>query len=122
MKSISIFFVVFICFVFSNALGNSAIDTDNSDFNRRDLIVKQSLAEQGKSKKDIDITRRVRQSIMNDKALSVYAQNIQITTLNGEVTLSGRVKSIREQQDLLNKARAVSGVTAVNNHTDITTK
>lgn len=112
-------FMLLIC---SYALGNAAIDTDNSNFNNRDQITRQIVAENGKSKQDIEITRQIRKSIVDDKSLSAYAQNVQVVTTDGEVTLKGLVKSVREQRVIVQKAQSVSGVTTVYNQTDVTTK
>ena len=52
--------------------------------------------DQGESSSDINITSQIRRRIMN-QSLSVDAQNITITTRNGQVTLRGRVDSQGEK-------------------------
>ena len=72
------------------------------------------------SKHDVDMTRRIRKSLMADKTLSTNAQNIKIVTLNGRATLRGPVKDVGEQERILKKARKVVGGKHVENQLDVT--
>ncbi len=65
--------------------------------------------QQRNSKSDKNITRRIRQSVVADKSLSMYAHNVKIITRHGVVTLKGPVKSEGEKQAIANKAETVVG-------------
>ena len=65
--------------------------------------------QQSAHKSDTDITRDIRRSIVSDKSLSTYAQNIKIITQNGAVTLKGPVNSDEEKQTVASKAAQVVG-------------
>lgn len=59
--------------------------------------------------KDMDLTKRIRESVMADKALSTYAHNVKIVVVNGTVTLNGVVRSAAERNAVAMKAEAVAG-------------
>lgn len=71
------------------------------------------------SQADTDTTRQIRQLIVDKDEFSVKAHNVNITTINGEVTLKGPVESMKEQQELEKIAKEVAGATRVNNETYI---
>lgn len=101
----------------------SAVEADNSALNKRDQQAQEKTADKhGTSEQDIKISSQLRQSIVKNKTLSTYAQNIKIITVNGEVTLKGPVKSSQEQKALVSAARKVSGVTQVVDQTQVATK
>lgn len=60
------------------------------------------------SQTDVEITRILREELMNDKELSTYAHNISIITLGNNVTLRGTVK---------NKSEGIRIEEMVKNHT-----
>ncbi|MEO5956498.1 MAG: BON domain-containing protein [Nitrospiraceae bacterium] len=72
------------------------------------------------SKHDVDMTRRIRKSLMADKTLSTNAQNIKIMTLNGKATLRGPVKNAGERERILKKAGKVVGVKNVESNLEVT--
>jgi hypothetical protein len=45
---------------------------------------------------DVDLTKRIRQSVVADKSLSTYAHNVKIVTLNGSVTLNALCGPMKE--------------------------
>lgn len=71
---------------------------------------------------DVELTRKIRQELVNDKTLSTDAQNIKIITLNGVVTLRGSVSSAAEKSKVDSLAKKFSGVRQVDNQTEIKTK
>ena len=79
------------------------------------LIAPLVLAACGKSVGDtIDdatITTRVKTSLLNDPA--VGGSRIDVDTVKGVVTLSGRVKTKEEEAQAIALARKISGVTDV---------
>ena len=70
---------------------------------------------QSETEADIRISAAIRKSVTDDKTLSVNAHNVKITTSNGIVTLRGPVKSDMEKSSIEAKAKAVAGVTRVDN-------
>lgn len=78
--------------------------------------------DQSNSKSDIDITARIRRAIMEDKAMSMNAQNCKIITENGVTTLRGPVESQAEKDAIGAKAAAVAGVTRVDNQLEVKAK
>jgi len=58
---------------------------------------------------DLDLTKRIRQSVMADKSLSTYAHNIKIVTVNRTVTLNGVVRSEDEKGAVEMKATNIAG-------------
>ena len=67
------------------------------------------------TEEDIRISAAIRRAVTDDKALSTNAHNVKITTANGIVTLRGPVKSEQEKSSIEAKAKAVAGVTRVEN-------
>lgn len=65
---------------------------------------------------DYLIAKRVRESITADNNLSLSAKNIQVSALNGIVTLSGNIDTYQEKDIVAMKASAVSGVNKVVNN------
>jgi hyperosmotically inducible periplasmic protein len=93
---------------------------DNTKMNQRDQNKNEPTADQQKDNRtDLDITQRIRQSIMYDKSLSTYAHNVKIITQNGQVTLKGPVRSEGEKQAIETKATEVAGANKVTNDLNI---
>jgi osmotically-inducible protein OsmY len=65
----------------------------------------------GDSLDDTTITTRVKTAMLNDPAIGVL--RIDVDTVNGVVTLSGRVTSEAERQQALALARGTTGVSDV---------
>jgi osmotically-inducible protein OsmY len=89
---------------------------DNSKSNKLDPSNTSATAgTQSNHSTDVDLTKRIRQSLMADKSLSTYAHNVKIVTLNGSVTLNGVVRSDEEKNVVEMKAAAVAGKDKVTN-------
>ena len=106
----------------SNANGalspSSAADTppDNTKSNQADPSNSAATADaQTNKSNDIDLTKRIRKSVMADKGLSTYAHNIKIVSVDGRVTLNGVVRSEQEKRALEMKAAAIAGKDNVTN-------
>jgi hyperosmotically inducible protein len=69
---------------------------------------------------DATITGKVKTKMIEDS--EVKARNIDVDTLNGEVTLTGMVASAQEQSRAMELARSVPGVKSVKNNLQIDTK
>lgn len=95
---------------------------DNTKVNKvdRDMTTKTPI-DQSNSKADIDITAAIRRAIMEDKSMSVNAQNCKIITEAGVTTLRGPVNSQAEKDAIEAKAKSVAGVTRVDNQLEVKT-
>jgi len=78
--------------------------------------------QQAMNKADRQLTQQIRKSVMDDKSLSTYAHNIKIVSQNGTVTLRGPVRSEEEKAAIKGKAKAVAGVSAVDNELTVAPK
>lgn len=99
-------------------------DADNTDRNKVDQSgPTKTPIDQSNSSADIKITAEIRRAIMDDKMMSVNAQNCKIITdSSGTVTLRGPVDSAAEKASIEAKARAVVGVRAVVNELEVKLK
>jgi hyperosmotically inducible protein len=94
----------------------SATAPDNTRANKVDQSTTSINADsQSNAPSDIDLTKRIRQSVMADKSLSTYAHNVKIVTVNGGVTLKGVVRSNEERDTIATKASAIAGQDRVTN-------
>ena len=78
---------------------DTAIDADNTRVNPRDRQ-EQTLTplNQGNSKADVATTAQIRKDILAASNMSVNAQNVKIITIDGQVTLRGRVNTAEEKR------------------------
>jgi hyperosmotically inducible periplasmic protein len=84
----------------------SAQQADNTKMNQGTT----ANADQAKNDKtDVKLMARIRRSVDKDKSLSTDAHNVKIVARNGQVTLSGPVKSDAEKQAVEQKATAIAG-------------
>src|SRR5215475_11422527 len=106
----------------SNAFAQSAsaFTPDNSGINVRDRSAGATTADtQSSSKDDVDLTARVRRALINDKSLSIMAQNIKVVSSNGQVTLRGPVKSDQERNAIASDVQRVAGVNNIDNRLEV---
>lgn len=86
------------------------VKPDNTKVNKRDRAADQPTADQQKNNaSDMDLTKNIRRSIMDDKSLSTDAHNVKIISQNGTVTLKGPVKSDSEKSSIVSKAASIAG-------------
>lgn len=71
------------------------------------------------TQRDTELTRQVRERIMQDGGLSTAAKNITIVTVGGRITLSGTVATQAEKAKVESIAKTVSGASSVTNQTVI---
>ena len=64
---------------------------------------------QSNAASDRALTQQVRKAIMQDKSMSTYAHNLKVVTQNGQVTLSGPVRTDEEKQAIVQKAAEIAG-------------
>jgi hypothetical protein len=101
----------------TNATGSN--DPTNTGINERDRDGSAVTPLDQGGGKDRDITAEIRRNVIADGALGYDAKNAKIVTEGGKVTLRGPVKSAAERSSIEAKARAASGVTAVDNQLEI---
>jgi hyperosmotically inducible periplasmic protein len=93
---------------------------DNTKRNKRDRSDAEPTADQQKNNRsDLEVTQQIRKSIMDDKALSVYAHNVKIIAQNGMVTLKGPVRSMEEKISVEQKAAEAVGKANVKSEIEI---
>ena len=96
------------------------VPANNTGRNARDSDGNTMTADkQSNSKDDLEITRRIRAAIMDDKSLSTSARNVKIVTVDRVVTLRGPVVSAEEKSTVAGKAKNVAGVSKVDNQLEI---
>lgn len=71
--------------------------------------------DQPRTEADTKIVQKIRQAVVEDKALSTSAQNVTIVSEDGVVTLHGKVKDQTEKELLAARAQLVDGVKRVDN-------
>jgi osmotically-inducible protein OsmY len=90
----------------------SSTAPDNS---ARNKAQSKTADNQKENTSDRTITQKIRRSITADKSLSTYAHNVKIVTQDGQVTLTGPVRSEDEKQSIASKAAEVVGAEKVTN-------
>ncbi len=89
---------------------------DNTKVNKADRAQGAVTADQQKeSEADRDLTKKIRQAVVGDKALSTYAHNVKIVSQDGQVTLKGPVRSEAEKASIEAKATEIAGAGKVTN-------
>jgi osmotically-inducible protein OsmY len=109
----------------SASKASPAADTapDNTKSNKVDPSNSEATADAQTNKaSDIDLAKKIRKSVVADKALSTYAHNVKIVAVNGRVTLNGVVRSEQEKSALEKKAAAVAGNDSVTNELKVAPK
>ena len=93
---------------------------DNSAINKRDNGSTEPTADQQKNAhSDVDLTAKIRRSIVGDKSLSTNAHNVKIIAANGIVVLRGPVASQDEKQKIEATAVQIAGVKNVRNQLEV---
>ena len=89
---------------------------DNTKVNKADRAQGAVTADQQKENEaDREISKKIRQAVVGDKALSTYAHNVKIVTMDGQVTLKGPVRSEAEKASIVAKATEIAGAGKVTN-------
>ena len=101
-------------------LEDSEAAPDNTAVNERDRD-NQSLTpgDQSNSERDLEITQRIRETVVDDDSLSFSAKNVKIITVDGRVTLRGPVKNDAERAAIEKAAVAVAGKGQVENQLEV---
>jgi hyperosmotically inducible protein len=85
---------------------------DNSANNKGQITTAER---QSDNSSDVMLTKKIRQTLMADKSLSTYGQNVKIIARHGKVTLKGPVNTQEEKQTIASKAEEVAGAGNVRN-------
>lgn len=86
----------------------------NSVDTKRDVRRTGPVADNQKNDKaDLDVVKKIRQAIVDDKSLSTYAHNVKVISQKGTVTLRGWVRSEEEKRVVESKAQEVAGAANV---------
>jgi hyperosmotically inducible periplasmic protein len=92
------------------AAGDSHTSQPDNSRNNADSTNRQASAdEQSNSKRDVELTSKIRRSVMSEKGLSTYGHNIKIVAVNGTVTLNGVVKTADEKSVIHRHAASIAG-------------
>jgi len=93
---------------------------DNSAQNARDRGGEtMTPMDQSNRPEDVDLTRRIRQSVEADSQLSTDAKNVKIITADGVVWLRGPVKTAQERHEIAGKATEIAGAHNVRDQMEI---
>lgn len=88
----------------------TSVPPDNSKTNVVDKYNSNGTADaQKQNAADIDLTSRIRKSVVADRSLSTYAHNVKIVSVNGNVTLNGVVRTEQDRISIDTKAQAIAG-------------
>jgi osmotically-inducible protein OsmY len=98
---------------------STSTGTTAPDNTARNRVDRESSAAQSPSQSDVTIAAAIRRNLVNDNTLSTDAQNCKIVVQNGAVTLQGRVKTQAEKDMIESRAKAVPGVTSVDNQLEV---
>ncbi len=101
---------------------NKMPKADNTAKNIRDRNPETSITpiDQNQSfESDVEITRLIRKEIVKDKALSTYAKNVKIITINGLVTLRGPVRTAAERAQVEGHAEKIVPMNYIVNKLEI---
>jgi hyperosmotically inducible protein len=96
-----------------------AIAADDSNIKRDGKGRPLTASDQGTSKRDLEITKRIRESVLDNDQLSFTAKNVKIITVDGRVTLRGPVRNQAERREIEKAALAIAGDGQVSNHIEV---
>ena len=83
---------------------------NNSTHNARDVAGDElTPLDQSHAEADVELTRSIRQSLVDDDALGTNAQNVKVITVDGMVTLRGPVATAEEQARIVTIAKEAAG-------------
>ncbi|MDB4943352.1 MAG: hypothetical protein JWP97_2886 [Labilithrix sp.] len=103
----------------SSSSSTTTTNANNTGVNERDRDGAALTPMDQGGGKDRDLTAEIRKGVMSVDGLSWDGKNVKIITDNGKVTLRGPVKDAAERAAIESKAKAVAGVTAVDNQLEI---
>lgn len=96
------------------------VEADNTAKNARDEAKAPTADNAVDRPSDLDMTKKIRQAVMDDSTLSTNAHNSKIVVENGKVTLVGPVASADEVTRMGQIAATVAGEQNVTNKLEVT--
>ncbi len=97
----------------------TSTNVDNTAKNSRDRDnATLTPGDQGNSKSDLEMTRKIRRALMKKHELSMTAKNIKIITIDGKVTLRGPVKTDEERR-MVNQIAQEEGAVSLDNQLEV---
>lgn len=104
------------------APASSTAAAHDTGINKRDRSDRTlTPTDQSNDTADVKLVAAVRRAVVKDDSLSMSAHNVKMIAKNGVVTLRGPVKNTAEKASVASIAKAVAGVTRVDNELDIKT-
>ena len=104
----------------SAASTTAQADADNTGINKRDRPDGAPTSDQQKNNaSDLEMAKRIRRSVMDDKAISTYGHNVKIIASGGTVTLKGPVRDEGEKKAIEMKAVEIAGKDRVVNRLEV---
>ena len=110
LKIITLFILAFNS---SLAFANYENDLDYKSIKARNKMVRKANIN---TEKDYTLTNLIRNDLNYDTTFSSNVKNINITTIEGKVTLSGFTRDENERERIANYARARAGSNNVTNN------
>ncbi|HYX34434.1 MAG TPA: BON domain-containing protein [Oligoflexus sp.] len=108
----------------TDTTGKKIQDTKHGDDSRRNAIhdgkTAVSASQASNDPADVEITRKIRQAVVKEDGLSIYAQNIKIITIEGRVVLKGPVRTNDEKKKVESMAMQVAGKDNVVSEIEVT--
>lgn len=99
---------------------SDAKPADNSIHNARDVNGDDlTPLDQSHAEADVEITRSIRKSLVDDDTLGTNSQNVKVITVDGMVTLRGAVANADEQARIVAIANAAAGADRVVNELQV---
>ena len=99
---------------------SEAKPADNSARNARDAAGHEvTPLDQSHDESDVELTRSIRKSLVDDDTLGTNAQNVKVITVDGKVTLRGPVASADEQARIVAIANGAAGPDRVVNELEV---
>jgi len=104
-------FALFAAFLLTSqaARGQDQTQPTSPDNSAQNKAHATTADQQSEATADRMLSKKIRQAIIADKSLSMYAHNVKIIAQNGSVTLKGPVKSDEEKQSIGSKAAEIAG-------------
>jgi osmotically-inducible protein OsmY len=119
MKNVILGAAIALALAGCNSNDPGQVEADNTARNADQQAGALSAADQSNAPADVEVTKRIRQAIVEDDRLSTEAKNVKVITQNGHVTLRGPVDSPTEKSAIENKAVQVAGTGRVTNELEI---
>lgn len=101
-------------------VSDEAKSADNTARNSRDADGDEMTPlDQSHAESDVEMTRAIRQSLVDDDTLGTNAQNVKVITVDGKVTLRGPVASAEEKARIVAIANKAAGPDRVMNELEV---